>query len=349
MSAPVYPIERAASGEGVAVIDRHGRRLRYVRVSVTDLCNLSCTYCNPAKGCANTHLHKLSWDDLDFLVDVCVNELGVEAIRVTGGEPTVRPGLAEWIARIRRHAGLLDVAMTTNGILLARMAEELRRAGLIRVNVSLDSFDAEKYAAITRGGSLARCLEGIEAARGHFRSVKLNAVLLRHVNLDELGDFVAFSDANNIEIRFIELMPLFGEKEYFHRHFVSVEEVMEMLRGMGHELEGEGDGRAAGNLTGYGPATTYRVRGSRARLGFISQMSNTKCVSCNKLRLTSDGALKPCLLSPAEVDLTPAIHGRDRACVVEAMRVQFLTRAERYDALEALTDPFYRGMQATGG
>lgn len=332
-----------------AITDRFGRRLRYVRISVTELCNLACTYCNPVKGCAATHQHRLSWDDLDFLVDVCVNDLGVEAIRVTGGEPTIRPGLADWIRRIRRHGGLRDVALTTNGVLLEKMADELRHAGVTRVNVSLDTFDAEKFRAITRGGSLERVLAGIEAARTRFERVKLNAVALRDFNDHELPDFVAFSDRTGVEVRFIELMPIFDQKEYFHRHFLAVEELQRKLAELGYELHAEGDGAAAGNRTGYGPATTYRIAGSRARIGFISQMSNTKCLACNKLRLTGDGSLKPCLLSPEEVDLLPAIQTRDRAPIVAAMRRSFLDRAERYDALVALTQPVARTMQATGG
>ncbi|MCC5874648.1 MAG: GTP 3',8-cyclase MoaA [Candidatus Sumerlaeia bacterium] len=326
------------------VVDRYGRRLRYLRISVTDLCNLSCTYCNPVKGCAATHPHKLSWEELEFLVDVGVNDLGIEAIRITGGEPTIRPGLVNWVRRIARH-GLHDIAMTTNGILLGRMARPLREAGLKRVNVSLDTFDGEKYRDVTRGGSLERCLEGIEVARQVLDRVKVNAVLLRGFNDHEIPDFLEFSQRTGIEVRFIELMPIFGQKDYFHRHFISVEEIKERLADQGIHLETE-DG---GNRTGYGPATTYRVVGSRARIGFISQMSDTKCLSCNKLRMTSDGALKPCLLSPKEIKLAPAIAERDRDTVAEALRHQFLIRAERYDALEALNDPFQRSMQAIGG
>ena len=332
-----------------AVVDQFGRRFRYVRVSVTDLCNLSCTYCNPLKGCAATHPHKLSWEDLDFLVDVSVNDLGAEAVRITGGEPLVRPGLVEWIRGIRRHEGLRDVALTTNGIMLARMGPALRDAGLDRVNVSLDTFDERAYAEVTRGGSLERCLEGIDAALGLFRQVKLNAVAVRSLVLDALADFVRFSDEKRIEVRFIELMPIFDQKEYFHREFVAVEELKAALAAMGHELVAEGDGPAAGNRTGYGPATTFAVKGTRARVGFISQMSDTKCLTCNKLRLTSDGALKPCLLMPEEVDLAPAVHARDRAAVARAMRWQFMAREERYDASTALEKPVGRGMQATGG
>lgn len=332
-----------------ALVDRFGRRFRYVRVSVTDLCNLSCHYCNPVRGCASTHEHKLSWDDLEFLVDVSVNDLGAEALRITGGEPLVRPGLAAWIARIRRHEALRDVAMTTNGILLKAMGPALREAGLDRVNVSLDTFDADRFAEITRGGSLGRCMEGIETAQRLFRRVKLNCVALKGSIQQDLERFVVFSDERGIEVRFIELMPIFDEKAYFHEHFISVEEVKSQIAALGYELVPEGDGPADGNRTGYGPATTFRVSGTRARLGFISQVSNTKCLSCNKLRLTSDGALKPCLLMPEEIDLTGAIQRRDREAVASAMRHQFLSRADRYDALTALTKPAGRGMQATGG
>lgn len=331
------------------VVDPFGRRLSYLRLSVTDVCNLSCTYCNPVNGCAATHPHKLSWDDLEFLVDVAVRDLGVEALRITGGEPTVRPGLIPWIGRVNRLPGLIDIAMTTNGILLSRMAPALGDAGLRRVNVSLDTFDAEKYREVTRGGSLERCLEGIATARRHFHRVKINGVLLRGFNDHEIPAFLDYSARTGVEVRFIELMPVFGEKEYFHRHFIGVDEIRERLAGQGIELVPDGDGAAEGNRTGYGPATTYRVRGSAARIGFISQMSNTKCLSCNKLRLTSDGSLKPCLLSPKEIDLAPAVHERDRALVAEALRHQFIIRAERYDAMEALNDPFRRGMQAIGG
>lgn len=341
--------ESAASPARPALVDRFGRRFSYVRVSVTDLCNLSCAYCNPAHGCPTRHPHKLSWDDLDFLVDVSVNELGAEAVRITGGEPTIRPGLADWIRGLRRHAGLRDVAMTTNGVLLARMAADLRAAGLDRVNVSLDTFDAAGFARLTRGGSLARVLEGIDAALATFARTKVNCVALRETTPGELDAFVRFSDARGVEVRFIELMPIFEEKEFFRANFVSVEDLQSRLAQMGFALDAEGDGPAAGNRTGYGPATTFRVRGTRARLGFIAQMSDTKCLHCNKLRLTSDGALKPCLLMPEEQDLSPAVRARDRAAVASAMRRQFLLRAERYDARTALERAPGRAMQATGG
>jgi cyclic pyranopterin phosphate synthase len=332
-----------------SVVDKFGRRLSYVRLSVTELCNLSCTYCNPTKGCGASHPYRMGWDDLDFLADVCVNDLGVEALRITGGEPTIRPGLTEWIRGLRRHPGLIDVALTTNGILLAKMAAELADAGTTRVNVSFDTFDEDAFREVTRGGNIARVLEGIAEAKRHFRRVKINAVALRDLNLSQLGRFVEFSNANEVEVRFIELMPIFDQKEFFHANYISVDELKQELARLGHVLVAEGDGAAEGNRTGYGPATTFRVEGTRARLGFISQMSNTKCLSCNKLRLTSDGALKPCLLSPNEIDMSGAIKSRNRETIVNHMRKAFLERPERYDEIIAMTESLGRSMQATGG
>lgn len=333
----------------MAVVDGFGRRFRYLRLSVTDRCNLSCRYCNPVSACS-THREKLSWDELDFIADVAVNDLGVEALRITGGEPTVRPGLVEWIAGLRRHARLRDVAITTNAVMLAAMAPALRAAGVNRVNVSLDTWDAQRFAQITRGGSLARVLEGLDVARRTFDRVKINCVALRGMVEDELDLFVDYSHSHDVEVRFIELMPIFDEKDYFHAHFIPVEELKGHLAARGHVLVAEGDaGPATGNRTGYGPATTYRVEGTRARLGFIAQMSSTKCLACNKLRMTSDGALKPCLLMPEEVPLAAAIAARDRLAVSRAMRTAFMARAERYDAATILDQPVGRPMQATGG
>lgn len=327
-----------------SVVDRFGRRLRYLRLSVTSVCNLSCTYCNPVQGCVSQHVHRLSWDDLAFALAVSVEDLGVEALRITGGEPTVRPGLASWVAEVRGRLALRDVAMTTNGILLSKMAGELSRVGIDRVNVSLDSFDAERFRRLTRGGSLARVLEGIAAAKENFERVKLNCVLLRGENIDELPRFAEFSHTQGIEVRFIELMPIADDKSYFREHFISVEEVKQRFAEQGIHLVPGG-----GNSTGYGPAATWSVEGSRARLGFISQMSDTKCLSCNKLRLTSDGALKPCLLAPEEIEVLPAILSRNRMAVADAFRHQFLIRAERYGYEAAVAGSLGRAMQATGG
>ncbi len=343
--AKMIPIRHPAP-----VIDSFGRRLRYLRISVTDRCNFSCHYCNPVKGCFGHGGDTLSWEDLDFLVATCVEQLGVEAIRITGGEPTLRPGLADWIRGLRRLDGLRDVAMTTNGVLLARLGPELRDAGLDRVNVSLDTWDDARFSEVTRGGSLARVLEGLESAIQNFKRVKINCVALRDVTIPELDRYVRYSHENEVEVRFIELMPIFDQKEFFAKHYIPTEALIDALTNLGYKLVAEEDtGPASRNRTGYGPATTWSIEGTRARVGFISQMSDTKCLTCNKLRLTSDGALKPCLLMPEEVDLLTPIRRRNPKPIADAMRNAFLLRAERYDARTALEQPVGRAMQATGG
>jgi len=333
-----------------AVVDGYGRRLRYLRVSVTERCNLSCHYCNPVKGCFGHGADTLDWDDLDFLVGTAVEHLGVEAIRITGGEPTLRPGLANWIRGIRRHGGLRDVSMTTNGVLLAQQGEALRSAGLNRVNVSLDTWDPRRFAEVTRGGSLERVLHGLEMARHLFDRVKINCVALRGITIPEIERYIEYSHEKGVEVRFIELMPIFDQKEFYNKHFIPTEKLMQAITSLGHELIAEEDtGPAARNRTGYGPATTWGIKGTNARIGFISQMSNTKCLTCNKLRVTSDGALKPCLLMPEEVDLLTPIRRRDPQPLIRAMRLAFLSRPERYDARTALEAPVGRPMQATAG
>lgn len=342
-------LPRLAAATRPALVDRFGRRFRYLRASVTDRCNLACSYCTPARACAPPASGQLSWDELDFLVDVAVNDLGAEALRITGGEPLVRPGLARWIRGLRRHEALRDVALTTNGVQLARMASALRDAGLDRVNVSLDTLDPGAFARVTRGGSLARSLEGIDVALGLFRRVKINTVAVRSLVLDALPALVRFSHEKQVEVRFIELMPLLGQQEYFRREFVPVDELKAALASLGVGLVPDGDGPGPSSPTGYGPATTFSVPGTRARLGFISQISSAKCLACNKLRLTSDGALRPCLLMPDEVDLAPAIQARDRATVARAIRHQFLLREQGHDGTMALGGPVGRPMRATGG
>lgn len=332
----------AQTNHFMPVIDPFGRRLRYLRVSVTDRCNLSCHYCNPA-GPYRSETARLSWDDLDYLISVAVNDLGIEAIRLTGGEPTVRPGLADFIARINRHRGLTDISMTTNGIRLDALAPELARAGLRRVSISIDSLDHFRYAAITRGGSLARCLEGIAAACGYFDTVKLNIVALRDFNMpNEIETFIEFCDKYKVEFRVIELMPIFDQKQYFHSQYISATEIQEELLNRGIQL-------IQTEKTGYGPAESYQIEGTNARIGFISQISETKCDTCNKLRISADGAIKPCLLSPEESSIVDILQSRNRKDLCRYLRKAFVKRPLRYDQNSAMTKSLQRGMQAIGG
>ncbi len=325
------------------VRDQFGRTFSYMRVSVTDRCNLRCEYCSPNGTCPSLAPEPLSWDDLFWLVETPVERMGVRALRITGGEPTVRPGLVEWVNRARGLEGLEDIALTTNGVRMEKMAPLLAAAGVSRVNVSMDSLDRERFRGITRGGDLDRVLAGIAACKDHFRQVKVNVVALKGRNTTELTDFVEFSDRENIEVRFIEPMPLGDEKDYWREVFVSVDD----LRG---QLEREGARLLpCDKPTGFGPARTWRVAGTRARIGFISQMSRTKCSTCNKLRLTSDGTLRPCLLSAKETSLAGIIARRDSDALVNVMSGAFRSRPREYDLEEAIRESLGRSMQCIGG
>jgi cyclic pyranopterin phosphate synthase len=326
-----------------SVVDVHGRTLRYLRVSVTDRCNLRCEYCSPNGTCPTLAPEPLSWDDLRWMVKVAVDRLGVEALRITGGEPTVRPGLVEWVRSLQAVDGLADVSMTTNAVRLAEMAGPLAQAGLRRVNMSMDSLKPDRFRVITRGGDLHRVLRGIEEAKRHFMHIKINVVALKDRTTGELADFVAFSDRHDIEVRFIEPMPLDDEKVYWRDVFVPVAELKQRLVESGHILE------PVERSTGYGPSTTFRVSGTRARLGFISQMSCTKCATCNKLRMTSDGTLRPCLLSAEEVPLKTVIAARDEQAFVSALSGSFLSRPREYRLEDAVGKSLGRSMQCIGG
>lgn len=325
------------------VRDRFGRVFSYLRLSVTDRCNLRCEYCSPNGLCPSLAPEPLSWDDLFWIAECAVERMGVRALRITGGEPTVRPGLVEWVQRLAALDGLEDIALTTNGVRMETMAPQLARAGVSRVNVSMDSLNPERFRQITRGGSLDRVLAGVFASRRHFRQVKVNAVAMRNRNLDELGDFIRFSHERNIEVRFIEPMPLGDEKDYWREVFVSASELRQLMRDQGHRLA------PLGHRTGHGPADTWRVEGTRARIGFISQMSCTKCETCNKLRMTSDGTLRPCLLSAEEHSLADIIARRDDDALVARMAGAFLARPAEYRLEDAIGKSLGRSMQCIGG
>lgn len=326
------------------VVDSYGRTLRYLRISVTDRCNLRCQYCNPNTSCAQLAPELFSWEDLYWMVQVASEHLGVEALRITGGEPTIRAGLVNWVSQIRQQLpSIINMALTTNGVLLESQAKELSSAGISRVNISIDSLQPERFKAITRGGELQRVTRGFHKAQECFQQVKINVVALKNQNIQELPDFVSFSDEHKVEVRFIEPMPLGNEKDYWREVFVSSEELRLTLKSQGYTLT------PLNERSGYGPATYFQVEGTNARLGFISQMSCTKCASCNKLRITSDGTLRPCLLSHEEFSLATIVSQRNSDEFIRVLRSAFLNRAPEYSLEAAVTKSLGRSMQCIGG
>jgi cyclic pyranopterin phosphate synthase len=287
--------------------DRH-TRVDYLRLSVTDRCNMRCTYCMPAEGVPpRSHADILSYEELVAFTRVAA-AAGISKVRVTGGEPLVRKGLTGFIGALAAIPGIDDIALTTNALLLPRMAGELREAGLRRVNISIDSLRPERYAAITRGGRLADALAGLDAAlEAGFSPLKLNVVLLPGVE-DELEDFVALTRDQGIHVRFIEYMPM--DRRYVDGGaLVPATLLLERLRASYPLTPVEGP-------YGHGPAAYWRVGDAPGTLGFIAGVSDHFCATCTRLRLTADGRLKTCLFSGEEIDVRPLIARPEELAVV---------------------------------
>jgi len=281
------------------LIDPHQRRITYLRLSVTDRCNLRCQYCMPSEGLQWMPPETLLQDhEIETLLRDVFLPLGVTKVRLTGGEPLVRKDLPGLIARIAALPGIRDVSLSTNAIYLAPMAERLVAAGLNRVNVSLDSLRPERYAEITRGGDVSKVLKGLSRAlEAGLSLVKVNVVLIPETNEDEALDFAALTLDQPIHVRFIELMQV-GDRAFFEeRRFVPNELIMERLRER-YALEPAPEGGE-----GNGPARLMRIPGAKGTVGFISPMSRVFCDDCNRLRLTADGQIKACLMRPQEADL----------------------------------------------
>ncbi|PIR15744.1 MAG: GTP 3',8-cyclase MoaA, partial [Elusimicrobia bacterium CG11_big_fil_rev_8_21_14_0_20_64_6] len=269
--------------------DGFGRRIDYLRLSVTDRCNLRCVYCLPESAPRFAPREEtLTDDDIAALVGAFARA-GVSKIRITGGEPLVRPGLTALVGRLAAIPGIDDLSMSTNGVLLADHARKLKAAGLSRVNVSLDTLDPERFAGIARFGGLKNVLAGIEAALdAGLTPVKLNVVAARGMNDDELGAFAALTEMKPLHVRFIELMPM-GETGFFSpERRIPLDEMMAKAAPLTPVSLEE-------RPMGHGPARYYRRPGSAGTIGFISALSCGFCAACNRMRLSSTGTLIPCL------------------------------------------------------
>ena len=272
--------------------------ITYIRVSVTDRCNFRCRYCMPeGKKEFIPHSEILRYEEIAEIVRVFA-EFGVRSVRLTGGEPLVRKGIESLIYQLKEIEGIEEVSLTTNGFFLEEKAEKLKEFGLDRVNVSVDTLNPEKFSFITRSGegSLSKVLRGIEKAREvGLTPVKVNTVLIKGFNDSEVEDFVKFSADYGVEVRFIELMPVGGE--FFSReNFIPASFVRELLEKKFGRLEPV-------KTVKMGPAKSFRVGNTGAVVGFIPSVSQHFCSECNRVRLTSDGKLRLCLMSDREIDL----------------------------------------------
>ncbi len=317
------------------MIDKYGRQIDYMRISVTELCNLRCRYCMPEEGIVKRdHEEMMTAEETIDAVKAAVS-LGVKKIRVTGGEPLVKRGIVELCENIAAIDGVEELCMTTNGTLLPGYARELRAAGVDRVNISLDTLKADRYKEITRIGELSEALSGIEAAfEAGFEKVKINTVLMGGFNDDEIEDFVRLTIDRPLEVRFIELMPIGGGIEFEKARFISCVRVLESVPGL--EPLDMTDGVAA----------MYALPGAKGRVGLIRPISCDFCEGCNKIRLTADGMLKPCLHSGAEI----SIKGRSREEMTEVIREAILSKPQMRETLDA-ENPSHAGrnMNSIGG
>ena len=295
--------------------DQYGRELKDLRISLTDRCNLRCVYCMPAEGIDFRPAEELLADhELLLLVRVAA-ELGVSRVRLTGGEPTVRPGVVDLVRQIAAIPGIEDVAMTTNGLLLEYLAGPLAEAGLRRVNISLDTMDPKKFFRITRGGRVEKVLSGITAAEtAGLRPIKLNSVVVRGFNEDEVVPLAALTLERPWEVRFIEMMPFGSVGDFAEAGVVKSQEIQAAIEAALGPLEPL-------DLSGGEPARTFRLPSASGTVGLISPVSQPFCAKCGRLRLTADGRLRLCLLRDDEADLlTPLRRGATYDEITEIFR-----------------------------
>jgi len=318
--------------------DALGRNINYLRISVTDRCNLRCMYCMPEEGvCKKEHEDILSLEEIYQVVKACA-ELGIKKVRITGGEPLVRKGLTGLIEKVASLEGIREVALTTNGILLPQYAKELKAAGLDRVNISLDTMNEEKYSYITRMGSLGDVKSGIDAAvEAGLEPIKLNTVLIGGFNDDEIEDLVRLTMDRPIDVRFIELMPIGQAAHWAKKHFISNKEVLQKVSGL---QPVQSDDISS-------PAKYYQLPGAVGRVGLINPISHAFCGNCNRIRLTADGKLKPCLHTETEIDMKELLRSQQN--LTEVIKESILQKPMQHNLNCHDNKPIERDMYRIGG
>ncbi len=326
------------------LIDSHGRTVRDLRISVTDRCNLRCTYCMPAEGMPWLPKdHILTYEEIARFTRIAV-ERGVTGVRLTGGEPTVRADLAVLVSMLRAIRDDLDLSITTNALRLPAMATALRDAGLARANISLDTLDRARFQKLTRRDLLPETLEGIDAAvRAGFAPIKLNAVLMRGVNDDEAVPLARWARERGFELRFIEWMPLDASRGWSRELLVPASETLARIEAEFRLELVEGEDPSA-------PATMYRYRDGGGRVGVVASVTRPFCGRCDRIRLTADGQIRTCLFSLTEYDFREALRsGASDDAIAALLRAAVL----RKEPGHLINSPFFeqpsRGMSAIGG
>lgn len=330
------------------LVDRFNRPHDYLRISVTDRCNLRCVYCMPAEGVQFLkHSELLTYEEIEEVVRVGA-KLGIKKIRLTGGEPLVRKDLEVLVSKLSLIDGIEDISLTTNGIFLAKKAKILKEAGITRVNISLDSLRPERYKEITRGGDVQQVLDGIKASfEVGFQPIKINTVLMKGFNDDEIPDFLKMTIDQPINLRFIEYMPIGHADETWKNGYLSLQIVKEKAKQLGFEME------ESEEIYGNGPSDNFRIKGAKGTVGFIHPVSDHFCSDCNRLRLTSDGYLKACLYWDEEINVKDYIGDEEK--LKEAYYRSLLHKPENHEMAKAMNNeaqshmPTVRRMSQIGG
>ena len=323
---------------------KNQRTINYLRLSITDRCNLRCMYCMPDEGIDfRPHHEILSYEEILRFIRVSV-ESGIRKVRLTGGEPLVRKGFINFLQRLGKIEGLDEITITTNGVLLKDLAAEIRACGISRINISLDSLNPERFYSITGRDDFNRVWEGIqEAERVGFDPIKINVVAIKGVNDDEILDFARLSLEKPYHIRFIEFMPVGKHNGWSSEKFLPEEEIRRRIQTLGPL-------RPVANNRMDGPAQRYILDGGKGEIGLIGALSNHFCGYCNRLRLTAEGRLRSCLFSDHEIDIkTPLRQGKDDALLLSLIRDAIEMKPENHGLMKPGRRKCVRQMSSIGG
>jgi cyclic pyranopterin phosphate synthase len=323
--------------------DGYGRRITDLRISITDRCNFRCFYCKSADPMTHSKFEAMSLDEIVRLAGIFAG-MGIEKIRLTGGEPLLRAGVEKLVERIAKIPGIRDLALTTNGWLLPEKAQALKDAGLTRINISMDSVHREKFAQITRTDAFDKVIAGIQAAKdAKLQPVKVNAVLVRGLNDDEVEEFATFAREHQVIVRFIEFMPLDADRHWTHDLVVTAEEVRRRIHAV----------YPLANYTRDTPSETarkFRFADGKGEIGLVAPVSLPFCGFCSRIRLTSDAKVRTCLFSTSDHDLRPLLaSGADDPAIAEFIRDLTLHKEERHHINDKDFVPANRSMVFIGG
>lgn len=318
------------------MLDNYNRKINYMRLSVTDRCNLRCRYCMPEAGVSKKKHHDILRHEEMVSIVQAGAKLGIEKVRLTGGEPLIRKGIVNLVSDIKKVKGIKEITMTTNGLLLEAYLDDLVKAGLSRINLSLDTLVASKYSEITRGGDLSKVLNIIPRIMSYGLKLKINVVLIGGFNDQEILDFINLTVDDDIDVRFIELMPIGQASKWNNGKFVSNQVVLESCNLSLIDNNDIGS-----------PATYYRYGEAKGRVGLINPISCTFCDSCNRIRVTSDGKIKPCLHSNEEIDLMDLL--RKNVPILPILKQAIINKPKEHEINNDGYSPIKRDMNRIGG